>query len=54
MAPGETPKAPMAWWKKVLLATPLVLLFLPYPYEVSGSFSIYRCANRCCRPIRPA
>ncbi len=41
MAPGETPKAPMAWWKKVLLATPLVLLFLPYPYEVSGSFSIY-------------
>jgi len=41
MAPGETPKAPMAWWKKVLLATPIVLLFLPYPYEVSGSFSIY-------------
>ena len=41
MAPGETPKAPMSWWKKVLLATPLVLLFLPYPYEVSGSFSIY-------------
>lgn len=41
MAPGETPKVPMAWWKKVLLATPVVLLFLPYPYEVSGSFSIY-------------
>jgi putative peptide zinc metalloprotease protein len=41
MAPGETPKAPMSWWKKVLLATPVVLLFLPYPYEVSGSFSIY-------------
>jgi putative peptide zinc metalloprotease protein len=41
MAPGETAKAPMAWWKKVLLATPVVLLFLPYPYEVSGSFSIY-------------
>lgn len=41
MAPGETSKPPMAWWKKVLLATPVVLLFLPYPYEVSGSFSIY-------------
>ena len=41
MAPGETAKPPMAWWKKVLLATPIVLLFLPYPYEVSGSFSIY-------------
>jgi putative peptide zinc metalloprotease protein len=41
MAPGETPKAPMAWWKKVLLVTPVVLLFLPYPYEVSGTFSVY-------------
>lgn len=41
MAPGETAKPPMAWWKKVLLATPVVLLFLPYPYEVSGTFSIY-------------
>jgi putative peptide zinc metalloprotease protein len=31
----------MSFWKKALLAAPIVLLFLPYPYEVSGSFSIY-------------
>jgi putative peptide zinc metalloprotease protein len=41
MAPGETAKPPMSWWKKALLAAPVVLLFLPYPYEASGSFSIY-------------
>ena len=41
MAPGETPKPPMSFWKKALLAAPIVLLFLPYPYEVSGAFSIY-------------
>ena len=41
MAPGEIAKPPMSFWKKALLVAPLVLLFMTYPYEVSGNFSIY-------------
>ena len=38
---GEVAKPRPGYWRRALLVCPLVLLFVPYPYDVSGSFSIF-------------
>ena len=41
LAEGEVPKPRPGYWRRALLVCPLLLLFVPYPYDVSGSFAIY-------------
>jgi putative peptide zinc metalloprotease protein len=41
MSEGEVAKPRPGYWRRALLVCPLLLLFVPYPYDVSGSFSIY-------------
>ncbi len=38
---GEVPARRPSYWRRALLVCLLLLLFIPYPYDVSGSFSIY-------------
>jgi len=41
LSEGEVAKPRPGYWRRALLVCPLLLLFVPYPYDVSGSFSIY-------------
>lgn len=38
---GEVPVRRPSYWRRALLVCLLLVLFIPYPYDASGSFSIY-------------